>query len=330
MQAVGEGLKFEFSNGGEVIADKFECLRNNKISNNQEVKFNPECGLGRSAETVQDIYKYLAKHPNVRCTFGVDGAAVAVKRYSNGDVGVVAESGNVHSASTVLLAMGSNTGSVIDLQNQQAATGLFVTHIQLSESEFEIYKDMPILFDAEMGYFFPPDPKTRILKICTSGGGIKRVVEDPFNHGSKVSLPRFHDSNPKDTIPKNRVPEIRKLLKKYVPALKSHKLFGSRVCWIGDKENSHFLIDKVPNFTNLYVSTGDSGHGYKFFPNIGKYIVQMINSELDSEIKDVWKWQNKSNEELYDPANASWRISRHRTRDITEIKFVAEKESWKL
>lgn len=330
MQKVNEGTKIEFYAGGKELSEKFEAFRNNMISDNQEVKFNPESGLGRSSQSLTDIYTFLSKHPNVKCTFGEDGSAVSIIKFKDGEAGVVTESGRVHTSSTILLSMGANTGSVLDLQNQQSATGLFVTHIQLSDSEYEIYKNIPVLFDAEMGYFFPPDPTTKILKICTSGGGIKRTIKDPFDANSKISLPRYRTHNPTDTIPRNRIPNIKALLKKYVPELQNHKLFGSKICWIGDKEKSHFLIDRVPDYANLFVATGDSGHAYKFFPNIGKYIVQAMNYELDPEIAEAWKWESKKGKEMYDPSKANWRVSKFKTQDIEDIDFIDELEKAKL
>jgi glycine/D-amino acid oxidase-like deaminating enzyme len=330
LQSMGEGLKFEYYNGGDGIAARIPQFQRNKIPENQQVKYNPEAGLGRSADTIADVYSYLKSHPNVQFVFGFSGSATGLKRYSDGEVGVVTESGFVHSASTVILALGANTGSILNLENQQSATGLFVTHIQLNHNEFAKYKDMPILFDAEMGYFFPPDPMTYIMKICLTGCGIKRIVPDGFNQGKQVSLPRFHNEHPEDTIPKDSIHGIYTLLDKYVPDLKNHKLFGSKICWIGDREGSHFLIDQVPKYKNLYVATGDSGHGYKFFPNIGKYIVKMIDGTLENEIRESWKWKSNLDGNIVDPAKAKWRVSKHGTRDLKDIDFILETEIPKL
>lgn len=330
LQDVLQGMKYEYYKGGDEIRNKFNFFSENTIPVDQEIKFNPESGLGRSGDTLRDVYQYLSNHPNVKFTFGMKGSAVSLKKYQNGEVGVVTQSGYVHSASSVLLSLGANTGSVLDLDNQQSATGLFVTHIQLSSSEYMKYKDMPVLFDAEMGYFFPPDPKTKILKICLTWSRIKRIVNDPFDETRIISLPRYHNENPSDTIPKNSVSAVRNLLKKYIPELANHKLFGSKICWIGDTEKSNFLIDKVSNFSNLYVATGDSGHGYKFFPNIGKYILQMMDGTLDSQIAEAWKWESRKATDIVDPSKASWRVSKHGTRDINDIDFLVEHESSKL
>lgn len=330
LQSLGEGLNYEYFNGGIEIGKRISCLNGNQIPKNQQIKYNPEAGLGYSARSIEQLYNYLSKHPNVRFVFGEPGSAIGIKKYNNGDVGVITESGFIHSASTVVIAAGANSGSILNLENQQSATGLFVTHIQLNNGEFEKYKSMPVVFDAEIGYFFPPDPETKIMKLCVTGCGIKRTIPDEFNANMNVSLPRFHNQHPKDTIPKNLIPLFEKLLAKYVPDLKNHKLFGSKICWIGDREKSHFLIDKVPNFNNLIIATGDSGHGYKFLPNIGKYIVQRIDGSLDDEIAKIWSWNPRLNADMFDPSQEKWRVAKRRTVDIMDIDFVTETEIPKL
>lgn len=330
IRELGEGRRYRYYEGGGGLGQDFACLAANSIPANQQVKFNPDCGLGRSAETTRDVYEYLSAHPRVRFVFGESGEAVGVKKYRDGKVGVVTASGYVHSASTVVLAMGANTGKVLDLQNQQSATGSFVTHIQLTQEEHRRYADMPVIFDAEIGYFFPPDPQTKMMKLCLTGRGIKRSVGDPFHGHRKTSLPRYHNEHPSDTFPKDGVPAIRRLLEKYVPELADHKLFGSKICWFADRDESHFLIDRVPGFSNLYVASGDSGHGYKFFPNIGKYVVQKIEGVLDEQMSKSWKWESRLGAEAVDPSKLNWRVSNSKTKDLEDIDFVVETEASKL
>lgn len=326
IQELGEGSSYQFYTGSKEIESRFLCLKNTNINAKQQVKFNPDGGLGMSSKTLEDVYNFLKMHPRVTFHFGDKGTAIGVKKYKNGEVGIITESGFTHTAPTVIMATGANTGSLLDLENQQSATGLFVTHIQLSDEEYKTYIDLPVIFDAEIGYFFPPDPTTKIMKLCVTGSGIKRTINDPHNNGKQISLPRFHDEYPKDTIPIDLIPNIRELLKKYVPELQNHKLFGSKICWIGDREGSNFLIDKVPKFWNLYVATGDSGHGYKFFPNIGKYIIDMVEGTLAQELQKMWKWESRMDDNIVDPAESAWRTVKKKTRDLSELEFHIETE----
>ncbi|KAG0687062.1 hypothetical protein C6P40_002949 [Pichia californica] len=330
LKSVGEGGKYEIFKGGDLLGKKFPFLKDNSVASNQEVKYNPESGLGVSMQTLKDVYNYLKNHPNVICTFGDSGDVIGIKKYSDGSSGVITKSGYVHSASNILICAGANTGSILTLENQQSATGLYVTHIQLSNNEYNYYKDIPIIYDAELGYFFPPDSKTKIMKVCLSGVRVKRTVTDPFDKNQDVSLPRFHNNYPKDTIPKDSISTLRELLKKYVPELADHKFIGSKICWIGDREGSNFLIDQVPGYNNCYIATGDSGHAFKFFPIIGRYIIQRVQGKLDEELASIWKWKSKTNTEMFDGSNASWRVTKSGTLDITKVDFLIENEISKL
>lgn len=46
----------------------------------------------------------------------------------------------------------------------------------------------------------------------------------------------------------------------------------------------------------MFLATGGSGHGFKFFPVIGDKIVAAIENRLEPELAEVWRW--RSEEEL--------------------------------
>lgn len=315
LKKYGYGLKYKYWRGGEELGKLFESFSNNSIPMDKEVKWNPESGIGKSGETLVDVYEYLKYH-GVIFQFGEEnGRIIKVDEET-----VINGNGESFEANNILLSLGANTGKVVNLENQQSATGLFVTHIQLTDDEYEKYKDIPVIFDGDMGYFFQPDKETKRMKICLNGGGIKRTIESKFDN-SKNSLPRFKSEYPGDTIPKERVIEVYEILNQYVPELANHEIVDHKICWIGDTIGGNFLIDKVPNFERVFVATGDSGHGFKFFPNIGKYIYQMMNEGLDdNEMIDSWSWKDRRTEPMVDPAQNKWRITKG-TRDISEIDF---------
>lgn len=53
----------------------------------------------------------------------------------------------------------------------------------------------------------------------------------------------------------------------------------------------NFLIGSHPDHESLKVAVGGSAHGFKFLPVIGKYIVQMLEGNLEPEIQQKWKWR---------------------------------------
>lgn len=43
----------------------------------------------------------------------------------------------------------------------------------------------------------------------------------------------------------------------------------------------------------LYIATCGNFHGWKFFPVLGKYIVQMLEGELEEELVQKWAWDRE-------------------------------------
>ncbi|KXN71341.1 hypothetical protein CONCODRAFT_5981 [Conidiobolus coronatus NRRL 28638] len=65
-----------------------------------------------------------------------------------------------------------------------------------------------------------------------------------------------------------------------------------RMCWYADSWDNHFYFDHVPNREGLFVATGDSGHGMKFAPEIGKVILECIERK-DGKYYNQFKWRSK-------------------------------------
>ncbi|KAF4976521.1 hypothetical protein FZEAL_6813 [Fusarium zealandicum] len=76
-----------------------------------------------------------------------------------------------------------------------------------------------------------------------------------------------------------------------------------RICWDAFTTSGDFIISPHAGAKGLYVATCGSFHGYKFFPVLGKYVTQMLEGELSSELAEKWAW----NRERPDPAlNPEW------------------------
>ena len=57
--------------------------------------------------------------------------------------------------------------------------------------------------------------------------------------------------------------------------------------------SSDFIISPHAAASNLHIATCGSFHGYKFFPIIGKYVVQMLDGTLEEELKGRWAWDRE-------------------------------------
>jgi glycine/D-amino acid oxidase-like deaminating enzyme len=50
-----------------------------------------------------------------------------------------------------------------------------------------------------------------------------------------------------------------------------------------------FIVSAVPELQGLYIAAGGSFHGWKFLPNIGGYVVRMIEGTLDNPWAELWR-----------------------------------------
>ncbi|KAK3316793.1 FAD dependent oxidoreductase [Apodospora peruviana] len=63
-----------------------------------------------------------------------------------------------------------------------------------------------------------------------------------------------------------------------------------RICWDAVTPSEDFIISPHSACPGLYIATCGSFHGFKFLPVIGKYVVQMLEGQLDSALGDKWAW----------------------------------------
>lgn len=317
LKSIGQGSKIELFKGSKVLGEKFKELEFNSIEDDILIKFNPEGGLGHAANSLKVVFNECVTN-GVNFRFGPKGSAVEIK-VINGIEYVITKDGSKYTADQIIISSGASTGKLLDLKTQQSATGLFVSHIRLTQDEFEKYKKMPIVFDSVQGYFFPPDPETNIMKIALPGSGASNLKDG-------VSLPRYKLQNPEDTMPKECVKIVKTLLSKYVPDLAYHKLFNHKACWVADTADSHFIIDQVPYYKKVYVASGDSGHGFKLLPNIGKYIRQRLEKTLSSDLSTYWRWREDA--KAFDASECDWRVVTENL-DFSQIDWFVD-ESPKL
>jgi len=75
--------------------------------------------------------------------------------------------------------------------------------------------------------------------------------------------------------------EVRECLARRLPALKDAPLLESRVCQYENTSNGDFLIDRHPEFGNVWLVGGGSGHGFKHGPAVGEYVTARIAGQSE-------------------------------------------------
>jgi len=72
------------------------------------------------------------------------------------------------------------------------------------------------------------------------------------------------------------VVEANCFLAERFPALRDVPLTESRVCQYENTSTGDFLIDRHPDFDNVWLVGGGSGHGFKHGPAVGEYVTSRI------------------------------------------------------
>jgi sarcosine oxidase/L-pipecolate oxidase len=212
-------------------------------------------------------------------------SVVKLLRQNDRTSGVQFADGTTFDASLVVLATGSWTASSfpdLNLGDKCVATGQSLATIQLTPQEAEIYRDCPVVLDfAAEFYTFPPN-EDNIVKFAIHDSG--------FTHcpvpGNTISSPRTVSSHPQDglRIPKTRVQELRKRLRRVYPDLAEKPFTSTRLCWYTDSPGDDWVIGYYPSDPSLMMATGGSGHAYKFLPVIGRIVADAAEEHLDPSL----------------------------------------------
>lgn len=83
-----------------------------------------------------------------------------------------------------------------------------------------------------------------------------------------------------DTMERMPTPESLAMVRAYIarrfPALKDAPLAEARVCQYENTSSGDFLIDRHPDFDNVWLAGGGSGHGFKHGPALGEYVAERM------------------------------------------------------
>jgi sarcosine oxidase/L-pipecolate oxidase len=281
---------------------------------------NRLAGYAHSSNAMADIYQHLAGR-GVKFVLGpVGGKAVKLIYSYDQDgrgrrcTGFQVASGKVHSAGTTIVCLGAWAAKLIpDIGSYVKAKSWSVAHVQLTERECDYLRGIPVLNVRDLGFFFEPDPATRLLKLCPLGAG---YINTDKNTGISLPPGEFLPA-PREYIPAIDEKKLRTLLRETLPWLADRPFVDNKMCWFADTGNSEYTVDFVPNTGNsLIVLSGDSGHGFKMMPIVGEWVVKLLKDGKQNLSR--WQWrqnQVKGGKEWGD--DVSWRIGT--TKEIKEV-----------
>src|SRR5262249_27698176 len=103
-------------------------------------------------------------------------------------------------------------------------------------------------------------------------------VIDQFGHkvaqhygAPELASPSEIDRNPAEV---DQLP-VTRFLNKYLPDV-TGQVRREQVCTYTLTPNRHFILDRHPEFANVAVAAGFSGHGFKFAPVVGEIMADLL------------------------------------------------------
>ena len=117
------------------------------------------------------------------------------------------------------------------------------------------WPNLPVF--SESSFYGFPDFDLRGIKVCPVGGSVEM---DP-DTDERVVTPHY-------------VRRAHEYVARRFPGLRDQPLIETRVCQLENTVDEHFIIDRHPEFDNVWIAGGGSGHGFKHGPVVGEYIAE--------------------------------------------------------
>ncbi|KAF1946416.1 fructosyl-amino acid oxidase [Clathrospora elynae] len=199
-------------------------------------------------------------------------------------LGAKTADGLSHTATQTILSAGANSDLLLDFKSQLRPTAWTLAHIPLSVEESTLYKNLPVLYGVDRGFFIEPDIENHEMKLCDEHPGYINPVLN--NDGKLCSVPFSRHQ-----IPKEAESRMRRLLSETMPQFATREFSFVRLCWDADTADRIFLIDKHPEVQNLIVAVGGSGNGFMAAPAIGIFVADAVEGKLEERLKKMMRWR---------------------------------------
>ncbi|QKX57596.1 uncharacterized protein TRUGW13939_04714 [Talaromyces rugulosus] len=248
-----------------------------------------------------EAVRHEAAQLGVRFLTGAIKGNVQRLLYSSNDIiGAQTAEGREHRADRTILCAGANSDQLFDFERQLRPTAWTLAHIQMTETERTLWKELPVLFNSNLGFFIEPDAQNGELKIIDEHPGYCNFVKDPKT-GDEKSIPFT-----KKQIPVQSEQKARQFLRETVPQIADRPFSFARVCWDADTPDRQFLIDQHPKYKSLVVAVGGSGNGFMMMPAVGTAVVDLIDGVIESRLKHAFRWRPET------AVGRDWHDTQHR------------------
>ncbi|KLP02472.1 related to fructosyl amino acid oxidase [Fusarium fujikuroi] len=251
---------------------------------------------------------YKARKHGVKFIFGLEVGAFHSFIKRGGDIiGIRTKDGKHHRAKLTMMACGPQTPLLVpELDHICEATAGSVVVFKIPETSPIFDQLSPEKFPTWMYnmrhgargglYGFPINAEGH-LKIGYRGTKYTNPLLQPDGKERSVPVTRWSEGDKLTQIPRQAMDTIGSFVARHMPEVLQEvgDVAFTRLCWYTDTFDNHFVIDRVPGRQGLMVVTGGSGHAFKFLPNIGNWVVDIIEGVgLDRPAIRAWRFRSPS------------------------------------
>ncbi|RFU26530.1 hypothetical protein B7463_g9798, partial [Scytalidium lignicola] len=285
-----QGQTFKDFQTTEELIREFPHLKN--VKQDFTGYINPNAGWADAAGAITALVT-LCSASGVSIITGPRGTLTSLKVDGSRVLGVNVALGPPVLASKVILATGAWTNRYLDLSHAVSSSAQPVGFIQLTPEEAQEISQMPVVINMTSGFFvFPPTPHTHILKVARHSHGFDTTVNV---NGRVMSVPKADSNNAASSyLPDDADQALREGLRQVVPKVAEKPWMRRRLCWYTDTPQGNFVIDNHPSIKGLFIAVGGAGHGFKFLPILGRYIVDCFEGKAAAEVRQKWKLESSS------------------------------------
>lgn len=86
----------------------------------------------------------------------------------------------------------------------------------------------------------------------------------------------FDPTNGRRELSEPQIGAARAFIARRFPALADAPLLGGEVCQYENSPDSHFIVDRHPSASNVWIVGGGSGHGFKMGPALGEAVAALV------------------------------------------------------
>jgi len=181
-------------------------------------------------------------------------------------------------------------GSIITRSGESIAAGCFV--FACGAWLPKLFPDLldPLIFPTRQEiFFFAPPPGDLSFSYPAMPAwyhhpALVYGIPDLEYRGFKVAVDRHGPAFDPDSGSRAPSAEAIALARDYIatrfPKLRDAPLCESRVCQYENTSNGDFIIDRHPEFDDVLIAGGGSGHGFKHGPAVGDYVCRVLTTSL--------------------------------------------------